>query len=101
MSGEMNYESIIQSVRSRSSPVNTIPVGWSDKTEQLISILRKNNPYQTLPESVTREMSHIKKLPELRNYLPWFRVGPGHKEIYAQELSPVIPPQTYKDYSDV
>jgi hypothetical protein len=97
----MNYESIIQSVRSRSLPVHTFPVGWSTKTEQLISILRKNNPYQPVSESVAYEMSRIKKLPELRNYLPWFRVGPGHKEIYAQELSPVIPPQKYKDYSDI
>jgi hypothetical protein len=86
----MNYESIIQSVRARSAPVHTIPVGWSDKTKQLISILRKNNPYQTLPESIACEMVDIKKLPELRNYLPWFRVGPGHKEIYSKENS-VIP----------
>jgi len=63
----------------------------------------KNNPYQTLPESIAREMAHIWKLPELHNYLPWFRVG--HKEIYSQnynkELSPIIPPQKYKDYSDI
>ena len=81
----MNYESIIQSVRARSAPVHTIPVGWSDKTEQLVSILRKNNPYQTIPESIAREMVDIKKLPEL-NYLPWSRFG--DKENY----------QTYGNY---
>jgi hypothetical protein len=61
-------------------PVHTIPVGWSSKTIQLINILKKNNPYTTLPEEVKTELQAVRTMPELRDYLPWFRVGPGHKE---------------------
>ena len=100
-----NYEEIIQTVRARSAPVRTLPVGWSEKTELLMEILRKNNPYQdtrTLHPRIQRDLKLVKQLPEPRNYLPWFAIGPGFKEA-SSKLDDQLKPRNqniYKDYCE-
>jgi len=96
------FESAIKRVRAQSNPVHTTPVGWSDKTVELLNILKKNNPYTTLSNEVQTELKKVKKMPDLCDYLPWFRVGPGHKEACANqlELERNPPPPKIKDYAE-
>ena len=82
----MNIQSVMDRVRAQSVPVKTTPVGWSDKTVKILAILKKYNPYTTLSEQDKSELDCLRKMPELSEYLPWFVCGPGHKEIYANQL---------------
>jgi hypothetical protein len=97
-----SYENVIERVRENSVPIQTRPVGWSHKTELIIELLRQNHPAQSkfLPEHVKRDLQIIKKMPEPRNYLPWFRVGPGFKEIYAEQINPTIISSQSVDYCE-
>lgn len=93
------FEYAIQRVRAQSAPVHTIPVGWSEKTQQLLDILKQNNPYTTLPDKVVNNLNSLRQMPEPRTYLPWVVVGPGFKEIYAAGLNPPLSRETVKDYA--
>ena len=105
MSGLSKYEVFelaMYRVRSQSQPVHTTPVGWSDKTVELIGILKKNNPYATLSNQVQTELEKVKQMPKMCDYLPWFRIGPGHKEALrnAEEEQRNPPPPKIKDYCE-
>ena len=81
------FDDVILRVRNQSEPVKTTPVGWSSKTVDLMNILKQNNPYTTIPEHIKIQLDSVRKMPELRDYLPWIVCGSGHKEIHAKQLS--------------
>jgi hypothetical protein len=85
-----HFDDVIFRVREKSAPVKTTPVGWSDKTVELINLLKQNNPYTTIPDHIKIQLEAVRKMPEL--HLPWFKVGPSFKEIYAKQLSDEINP---------
>jgi len=99
-----HFDDVILRVREQSAPVKTIPVGWSDKTVELINLLKQNNPYTTIPDHIKIKLESVRKMPELRNYLPWIVVVPAHKETYekklADELNQPVLEKVYKDYCE-
>ena len=85
------FDDVIFRVREKSAPVKTIPVGWSSKTVDLINLLKQNNPYTTIPDHIKTQLDSVRKMPELRDYLPWIVCGPGDKKICANQISQPVP----------